>query len=60
MAQEVVLVGQLALALDRGLHRGEVVLGGVHRRQLRHPRLEQPPRLEHAGHVAHADLGAAA
>ena len=48
VAQEVVARGQLALALDRRRHRGEVLLAGVHGGQLGHARLEQPARLEHA------------
>ena len=60
VAQEVVARGQLALALDRLRHRGEVVLGGVHGRQLGHARLEQAARLQHAGDLAEADLLAAA
>ena len=60
VAEEVVARGELALAVDRLRHHREVVLGGVHRGQLRHARLEQPARLEHAGDLAEADLLAAA
>ena len=60
LAEEVVAAGELALALDRPEHHGEVVLGGVHRGELGHARLEQPARLEHAGDLAEADLLAAA
>ena len=54
--EHVVARGQLALALDQGRHRGEVLLARVHSRELRHARLEQPACLEHARHLAHADL----
>ena len=47
--QEVRRGGQLALGLDRGAHRGEVLLARVNGGKLRDPRLQQAPGLEHAG-----------
>ena len=58
VAEEVRLPGELGLAVDRLLHRGEVVAARVHRRELRDARLEQAARLEHAGHLADAHLPA--
>ena len=54
--EEVRLPGELGLAVDRLLHRRELIVARVHRRELGDARLEQPPRLEHAGHLADAHL----
>ncbi len=53
--EEVVRLGQCALALDQRGHRSEVLLARVHRGELRHARLEQAACLEHARHLAHAN-----